>query len=73
MEEYFTPQEVADILKIRNVKTIYRYIDENQFPNVKIRKRSYLIPKSDLTDFLEGDSKPTPPPTSGRRIISPGR
>ena len=70
MTQYLTPQEVALELRV-HIKTVYRYIDEGQFPNIKAVKRSYRIPKEDVTQFLaRGVSSPV---VSGRRIISRGR
>lgn len=51
MEKYYTPQEIADNLKL-NINTIYQYIRENKLKAVKIGNR-YRISENDLKEFLD--------------------
>ena len=76
MPEYFTPQEVAVMLKVR-VKTVYKYIEDGDIPNVRRIRRSYRITLADIEELLARrrptpNPLPAPPPPVGRRIISSG-
>ena len=48
--ELLTPEEVVTKLKL-TVDTIYRWIQDREFPNVKVIGRSYRIPESDVQAF----------------------
>lgn len=50
MEEYYTPQEIAEHLKL-NINTVYQYIRKEELEAVKIGNR-YRISKSSLQEFL---------------------
>lgn len=52
MEEYYTTEQVAKILGIKNVITVRRWILKRQITAIKIGKE-YRITKSDLDKFLE--------------------
>ncbi|NLG84189.1 MAG: helix-turn-helix domain-containing protein [Firmicutes bacterium] len=51
MEQYYTPEEVANLLKI-NRETLYRWVREGR---IKAKKIGTLlrIPESELKRFLE--------------------
>lgn len=51
MEKYYTPQEIADNLKL-NINTVYQYIRENKLKAVKIGNR-YRISENALKEFLD--------------------
>jgi len=51
MEQYYTPQEVADSLKI-NLRTIYRWIREGKLNAVKVGEL-WRIPESALQEFIK--------------------
>lgn len=51
MEEYYTPQEIADKLKM-NKHTIYKYLREGKIKGVKVGNK-YRVAESDLQEFLE--------------------
>ena len=50
-EELYTPQEVADYLKV-DVRTVYRWLREGELNALRFR-REYRISESDLRDFLK--------------------
>jgi acetyl-CoA synthetase len=52
MENYFTPQEVADKLKL-NVRTLYKWIREGKLNAVKLGD-VWRIPESALREFIDG-------------------
>ncbi len=52
MEEYYTTEQVAKMLGIKNVITVRRWILKRQITAIKIGKE-YRITKSDLDKFLE--------------------
>ncbi|TYO97034.1 helix-turn-helix domain-containing protein [Desulfallas thermosapovorans] len=54
MEQYYTPQEVADSLKI-NLRTIYRWIREGKLNAVKVGEL-WRISESELNRLL-GEEK----------------
>lgn len=51
MEEYYTTEQVAKMLGIKNVITVRRWILKRQITAIKIGKE-YRITKSDLDKFL---------------------
>lgn len=51
MEEYYTTEQVAKLLGIKNVITIRRWIMKQWLTAIKIGKE-YRITKSDLDKFL---------------------
>jgi excisionase family DNA binding protein len=52
VEQYYTPQEVADSLKI-NLRTIYRWIREGKLNAVKVGEL-WRISETELKRLLEG-------------------
>jgi excisionase family DNA binding protein len=50
-EQLYTPQEVADYLKV-DVRTVYRWVREGEMNAIRFQ-REYRISESDLRDFLE--------------------
>ncbi len=52
MEEYYTTEQIAKILGIKNVITVRRWIMKRQITAVKIGKE-YRIAKTDLEKFIE--------------------
>lgn len=50
MENYYTPQEVADKLKL-NIRTVYKWIRENKLNAIKVGDL-WRIPESELQRFL---------------------
>jgi len=52
MEEYYTTDQIAKMLGIKNVITIRRWILKRWITAIKIGKE-YRITKSDLEKFLE--------------------
>lgn len=53
MDNYYTPQEVADKLKL-NVRTLYKWIRENKLKAVKIGD-VWRISETELNRLLQGD------------------
>lgn len=53
LENYLTPQEVADKLKV-NLRTIYRWIREGKLKAVKI-VGGWRISEADLNKMLQGE------------------
>ncbi len=51
MEEYYSTEQVAKMLGIKNVITVRRWILKRQIAAIKIGKE-YRITKSDLDKFL---------------------
>ena len=56
MEKYFTPDEVADLLKVRRL-TIYRWIDAGKLSAKKVG-RGLRIAGSDLDAFVDAQVEP---------------
>lgn len=56
MEEFYTAQEVADLLKIKKT-TVYELIKKNLLPSSKVGKQ-IRISKSDLNAYLNQNSDP---------------
>jgi len=52
MEQYYTTEQIAKMLGVKNVITIRRWILKRWIPAIKIGKE-YRITKSDLDKFLE--------------------
>ena len=50
-EQLYTPQEVADYLKV-DVRTVYRWLREGEMNAIRFQ-REYRIGESDLQDFFE--------------------
>jgi acetyl-CoA synthetase len=50
-EQLYTPQEVADYLKV-DVRTVYRWLRDGELHALRFR-REYRISETDLRDFLE--------------------
>lgn len=71
-----TPQEVAAYFRLRRVRTVYEWIAEGIFPNVRLIKRQYRIPKTDVEAYDEQCRVVTELPkvvlTVKRRVISRG-
>ncbi len=51
IEEFLTPEEVADILRI-NVLTVYGYIQKDNLDAVRLG-RNYRISREDLASFIK--------------------
>lgn len=71
-----TPEEVAAYFRLRRVRTVYDWIAEGLFPNVRCIKRQYRIPKADVEAYDErcrvATELPKAAPTVKRRVISKG-
>lgn len=52
MEEYYTTQQIANMLGVKNVITIRRWIMKQWLTAIKIGKE-YRITKTDLEKFLK--------------------
>jgi excisionase family DNA binding protein len=50
-EQLYTPQEVADYLKV-DVRTVYRWLREGEMNAIRFQ-REYRVAETDLRDFLE--------------------
>ena len=50
-EQLYTPQEIADYLKV-DVRTVYRWLRDGELNALRFR-REYRISETDLRDFLE--------------------
>lgn len=50
-ERLYTPQEVQEIMKKKNVRTVYRYIDSGKLKATKVQNRFYIEEKN-LREFL---------------------
>jgi excisionase family DNA binding protein len=50
-EQIYTPQEVADYLKV-DVRTVYRWLRDGELSAIRFQ-REYRITERDLKDFLE--------------------
>jgi excisionase family DNA binding protein len=50
-EQLYTPQEVADYLKV-DVRTVYRWLREGEMNAIRFQ-REYRVAESDLRDFLK--------------------
>ena len=69
------PQEVADYFRIKQVKTVYGWIANGEFPNVRVVNRQYRIPESDVRAYDERcKQKETilAPVSAKRRVLSRG-
>lgn len=55
-DQLLTPEEVAVRLR-KIVGTVYENIQAGEFPNVRMIRHSYLIPKSDVDACLERHTK----------------
>ncbi|MCM1567811.1 MAG: helix-turn-helix domain-containing protein [Dehalobacter sp.] len=53
MDNFYTPQEVADKLKV-NIRTLYRWIREGKLKAVKIGEL-WRISETELNKLLQGD------------------
>lgn len=54
MDNYYTPQEVADKLKL-NVRTLYKWIRENKLRAVKLGD-VWRISETELNRLLQNDN-----------------
>ena len=50
-ERYYTPQEIADQLKVAR-KTVYRWLESGELRAIKF-EREYRISESHIADFIE--------------------
>ena len=57
MEDYYTPQEVADKLKV-NTRTLYRWIHEGKLKAVKVGEL-WRISETELSRILSGEDSST--------------
>ena len=74
-ERLWLPQEVADYFRIKRVRTVYDWIANGEFPNVRVVNRQYRIPESDVQAYDERcqTREPGPAPAvAKRRVISRG-
>jgi len=55
MEKYYTPEEVANLIKVSR-KTIYNWIQEGRLKAVKIG-HFWRISESELNRLLKGDEQ----------------
>lgn len=53
MDEFYTPQEVADKLKV-NIRTLYRWIREGKLKAIKVGEL-WRISETELNKLLQGD------------------
>jgi len=51
MEKYYTPKEIAEILKL-NINTITRLKNEGKLKVTYLNSRNYRISQTQLDDFL---------------------
>ena len=63
MPEFLTVDEVAEIFRLKNKRTIYTWIKNGVFPNA-VERGGYLIPRKDVDELIEQSkvSKVCPPP-----------
>lgn len=69
------PQEVADYFRIKGIRTVYAWIANGEFPNVRIVNRQYRIPESDVKAYDERckQKEAIPAPlVAKRRVLSRG-
>ena len=57
MEDYYTPREVADKLKV-NTRTLYRWIHEGKLKAVKVGEL-WRISETELSRILRGEDSST--------------
>ena len=55
MENYYTPKEVSEKLKL-NIRTIYKWIREERIKAIKLRN-VWRISESELSRLLEGNGQ----------------
>lgn len=51
-EKLYTPQEVRDLLKKKEIRTVYRYIKNDKLKATRIQNRFYIKEK-DLREFMK--------------------
>lgn len=51
-EKLYTPQEVQELMKKKNVRTVYRYINSGKLKATRIQNKFY-IEEQDLREFLK--------------------
>ena len=51
-EKLYTPQEIRDLMKKKEVRTIYGYIKNNKLKAKRVQNRFYISEK-DLREFLK--------------------
>lgn len=74
-ERLWLPQEVAEYFRIKRVRTVYEWIANGEFPNVRVVNRQYRIPEGDVRAYDERCKlvdAPKPVPPGRRRVISKG-
>lgn len=75
MPTWLTPEEVAEVFRIKRVRTIYEWIANGEFPKTICIKRQYRIAQADV-DELIARSKVTgvcpPSVPAKRRVLSRG-
>lgn len=68
LDDYYTPQEVAALLKFRTPRPVYDAIGSEDLAAIQLSGRLYRISRSDLLDWLyrhrregqAGTGKPAP-------------
>lgn len=51
--KFYTPEEAKEILRYRNVKTIYRKLKSGELPAKRTPSGRYLISEESLNKFLK--------------------
>lgn len=51
-EKLYTPQEIRDLLKKKEIRTVYRYIKNDKLKATRIQNRFYIKEK-DLREFMQ--------------------
>ena len=54
-EKYYTPKEIAELLKI-NYMTVYRWIRDGKLEAYQVQKQ-YRIKEADFSRFMEANKK----------------
>ena len=50
--EYYTPSEVAEILKL-TTRTIYKRLQSGELPHIRVTEKCIRISSDDLKEFAE--------------------
>jgi excisionase family DNA binding protein len=53
LEEFYTLQEIADMLKM-HIETVRELVRKKELTAYKIGKRDYRVKKSDFDKFMQG-------------------
>lgn len=75
MPKWLTPEEVAEVFRIKRVRTIYEWIANGDFPKTICINRQYRVSQADVDDLIQRSKVsgvcPSPTPAK-RRVISRG-